>query len=129
MIFAKRFKELRLKHNYSMQAIGEKAGVGKSAIAAYETGEKKPTTERLATLAKILGVSTDYLLGITDDPHTPEQSRNLAIILKESNDFHYNGVPLSEKQLKVFNSLLETMLEDVKDRDCSNDLKDDDPKK
>lgn len=124
MIFAKRFKELRLKHNYSMQAIGEKAGVGKSAIAAYETGEKKPTTDRLKTLAQILGVSTDYLLGITDDPHTPEQARNLAVILKESTDFHYNGVPLSEKQLNVFNKLLETMLEDAKERN-SNDDQDD----
>jgi transcriptional regulator with XRE-family HTH domain len=116
MIFAKRFKELRIQNDYSREAIGEKAGVGKSAIAAYEAGKKKPTTDRLKVLADIFGVSTDYLLGITDDPITPKQTRNLAILLKESNDFHYNGVPLSNKQLEVFNNLLETMLDDVREK-------------
>ncbi|MFK9118042.1 helix-turn-helix domain-containing protein [Peribacillus frigoritolerans] len=81
---AKRFKELKLKNDYSMQAIGEKAGVGKSSIAAYESGEKKPTTDRLKVIADIFEVSTDYLLGNSDAPHTKKQTKNLAILLKES---------------------------------------------
>ncbi|USK77729.1 helix-turn-helix domain-containing protein [Peribacillus frigoritolerans] len=124
MSFAKRFKELRLKNNYSMQAIGEKAGVGKSSIAAYESGEKKPTTDRLTVLAEILGVSTDYLLGLSDDPYTPKQTRNLAILLKESNDFHYNGIPLSNEDLGFFNTVLEKLLKDVReDKEKNSDDK------
>ncbi|USK72657.1 helix-turn-helix domain-containing protein [Peribacillus asahii] len=112
--FADRFKELRVKQGYSMQAIGELGGVGKSTIASYESGEKKPTTDRLKVFAEILGVSIDYLLGITDEPITQIQSRNLAVLLKESNDFHYNGIPLSNDDLKLFNNILERMLQDVK---------------
>ncbi|MDM5451051.1 helix-turn-helix transcriptional regulator [Peribacillus simplex] len=121
VVFAKRFKELRLKNNYSMQAIGEKAGVGKSSIAAYESGEKKPTTDRLKVIADIFEVSTDYLLGNTNDPHTNKQTKNLAILLKESNHFHYNGIPLSNTDLELFNKILERMLRDVRENIESDD--------
>lgn len=67
-LFAKRFKELRLKHNYSMSAIGELLDCGKSTIAAWESGEKTPRTPKLKTICEIFEVSLDYLLGITDNP-------------------------------------------------------------
>ncbi|MED3564186.1 helix-turn-helix transcriptional regulator [Bacillus xiapuensis] len=118
-IFAIRFKELRMKNNLSMQAMGEKLGLGKSIIAAYESGEKKPKLPRLAEIADIFNVSADYLLGITDEPFGKKQTRNLAILLSESSDFHYNGIPLSEPDLKLFNALLERILKDVKS--VSND--------
>lgn len=118
-IFATRFKELRLKHGYSMQALGELLDVGKSTIAAYESGDKKPKTPRLTVICDIFGVSVDYMLGITNDPITKKQSRNLAILLKESNDFHYNGIPLSDTDLKLFNEILERMLLDVKEKNSN----------
>lgn len=113
-LFAKRFKELRNQHGFSMQTLGEKIGVGKSTIAAYESGEKKPKHARLKLICDVFGVSTDYLLGNSNDPLTKSQTRNLAILLKETNDFHYNGVPLSENDLKLFNDILKRMLKDVK---------------
>ncbi|MGE7588493.1 helix-turn-helix domain-containing protein [Peribacillus sp. NPDC101480] len=109
-IFATRLKELRLTNDYTMQALGEKLGVGKSAIAAYESGEKKPPISRLKEIAEIMGVSTDFLLGNTEDPINKEMTRNLAVLLKEPNDFHYNGIPLSEDDIKLFKCILERML-------------------
>ena len=114
-IFSKRFKELRLQKNLSMQALGDLIGVGKSTIAAYESGDKKPKTDRLKQIADLFEVSTDYLLGNTDDPLTKEHTRNLAVLLKESNDFHYNGIPLSDTDLQLFNNILERMLIDVRE--------------
>ncbi|KAB2328959.1 helix-turn-helix transcriptional regulator [Cytobacillus depressus] len=115
-IFGERFKALRLEKDLSMQALGDLIGVGKSTIASYESGDKKPKTARLKQIADLFEVSTDYLLGTSDDPLTKETSRNLAILLKESNDFHYNGIPLSEEDLQLFNNILERMLKDVKEK-------------
>lgn len=112
--FSERFKEQRQKKELSMQEIAEIFGVGKSSIAAYESGDKKPKTDRLAEIANFFGVSTDYLLGNSDDPITKEFTRNIALLLKESNDFHYNGIPLSESDLQLFNTILERMLKDIK---------------
>jgi transcriptional regulator with XRE-family HTH domain len=38
-------------------------GVSPSAINQFEKGDKKPSSEVLASIAHELGVSTDYLLG------------------------------------------------------------------
>lgn len=113
--FKDRFKELRTRDKYSMSKIGEKLGVGKSAIAAWEAGIKFPRTPTLVEACKIFDVSMDYLLGTSDEMITKEQTRNLAILLAESNDFHYNGIPLSNDDLKLFNNILERMLKDIKE--------------
>lgn len=128
-LFAKRIKDLRLQHDLSMQSFGEKIGVGKSTIAAYESGEKKPKTPRLKQIAELFGVSTDFLLGSTDDPITQKQTRNLAILLKDSNDFHYNGIPLSETDLQLFNDILERMLDDAKNNNSSQQSSSNPPEK
>lgn len=117
--FKDRFKELRKRNKYSMESIGEMVGISKSAISAWESGEKYPRTPTLIKLCEIYDVSMDYLVGNSDEAITKEQTRNLAILLSESNDFHYNGIPLSNDDLTLFNNILERMLKDIKN--YSND--------
>jgi transcriptional regulator with XRE-family HTH domain len=45
-----------------------KSGATDSAIRKYEAGKHRPSFEALAILAQALETSTDYLLGLTDDP-------------------------------------------------------------
>lgn len=42
-------------------------GIGQRAYAYYESGSRMLPPEILCALAKIYQVSTDYLLGLTDD--------------------------------------------------------------
>ncbi len=48
--------------------LSEILGMSVRAIAAWESGERKPPIDKLLRLADYYNVSTDYLLGRTNDP-------------------------------------------------------------
>lgn len=53
--------------------LGKMLGYGSTAIANYESGRNEPSLNDLCRIADYLEVSTDYLLGRTEDkriPHT-----------------------------------------------------------
>ena len=43
-------------------------GISPGHFADWESGKSKPTADRIVTIAKYFGVSTDYLLGLTENP-------------------------------------------------------------
>jgi transcriptional regulator with XRE-family HTH domain len=63
-----RFREIREKRGLSKRQLAKLSGFQEMQILRYESGENDPSTENLKRLAQILKVSTDYLLGISDDP-------------------------------------------------------------
>lgn len=65
-VFAKRLKEERQALELSQDDVARKLGIKRSTYAHYETGVAFPDLRRLATLATLLDVSADYLLGNTD---------------------------------------------------------------
>lgn len=56
-------QKARKNAGYTQQELAEKLGVSVRTITNWEAGDRSPSLEALVTLAKILGVSTDYLLG------------------------------------------------------------------
>ena len=66
MSFDKRLTELRKKRRISQEELAKKLGTQGPAIGRYERGVAKPTIEVAAKIAKILGVSLDYLTGNSD---------------------------------------------------------------
>lgn len=64
--FSKRLKELRLENGFTQQNIADKLGIKQQSYARYEIGIGEPSLQTLVKIAKTFGVSTDYLLGITD---------------------------------------------------------------
>lgn len=63
-----RFRSLRESKNYTHEELAELLQLGTSQIWRYENNKTDPAGDVLARIAKIFGVSTDYLLGLTDDP-------------------------------------------------------------
>ncbi len=61
--FATRLKHLRRQRNISQIALAEQLGVSKSVISAYENEVHLPPYDVLLQMARLFGVSTDYLLG------------------------------------------------------------------
>lgn len=57
---------LRYAQNLSQKQLALRIGVDSSTIALYETGDRNPSLSVLIKLARTLGVSTDYLLGVSD---------------------------------------------------------------
>lgn len=63
-----RLKELRNERGLSVRELGGKIGKSGSTISRYETGNiAKWDPELVAKMAKVLSVSSAYLLGMTDD--------------------------------------------------------------
>ena len=81
------------RENYKLTQteLGDKVGVSKQTISAYERGDKLPTVQTLSILADVLDCSTDYLLGRTDN-------RNIAIVELKDNQHTYKvGVDKKDK--------------------------------
>lgn len=67
-IFASRLREVREERNLSRKEVAELLGVTKTQINDLENGKTGTSLQRLVMLAEFYQVSTDYLLGIIDDP-------------------------------------------------------------
>ena len=66
MSFANRLTELRKSKGLSQEELANKLGTQGPAIGRYERDAAKPTIEVAAKIARILGVSLDYLVGNSD---------------------------------------------------------------
>ncbi len=92
-----RLKDLREEHHYSQKIVAQRLNCSVSIISSYETGERYPSLSNLVALSYLYHVSTDYLLGKTDDPGEANFSNALDI----------EG--LSEQQIKALNIIITDM--------------------
>lgn len=69
LILQRRIRELREEAPWESQTeVGEAVGVKQKVVSAWETGASRPTYEHLVLIAQYFQVTTDYLLGVTDQP-------------------------------------------------------------
>ena len=78
-----RLKDLRVVDKHlTLEQLAEQTGLSKSALGKYETDDYKDISPfAIATLADFYGVSTDYLMGLTENknhPNTELQSLHLS---------------------------------------------------
>ncbi|MHB8627523.1 MAG: helix-turn-helix domain-containing protein [Aggregatilineales bacterium] len=64
-----RLRQIRETKGYSQRELGRLCNLGANQINRYENGTSDPTIHTLKAIADQLEVSTDFLLGLTDDPH------------------------------------------------------------
>ena len=62
----RRVRELREDQGLTQTQIAKMLGMSQTGYSKYETGENDIPTAILIKLAQFYGVSTDYLLGVTD---------------------------------------------------------------
>jgi len=63
-----RLKRIREESHLTQDELAEVLGVGVLQINRYENGKTEPNGDMVAAIAKALHISSDYLLGLTDDP-------------------------------------------------------------
>lgn len=73
-LFSKRLKDLRKERNINQEQLAKEIGASRGSISFYEKGSRMPDISTLDKLASYFNVSTDYLLGRTD-----EQMSNIEI--------------------------------------------------
>lgn len=106
MIIGKRLKELRLENKMSQHKLGELLGVSKVSISGYETGSRTPSVEVLCEIARLFGVSTDFLLGM-----------EIPLIAEDTKDY-IGAISMDDIQLiydlRMYPNMYNKLLEDSK---------------
>ena len=107
-----RVKELSQKRGISLSKLEETLGLGKNSI--YALKRNQPSAERLQEIADYFNVSTDYLLGRTDNPkiasdevvgYTTEDLRKMARNAKT-----FDGKPLTDEDVDAITNIIEVYL-------------------
>ncbi len=99
-ILRTRLRKMREIRRMSQSTLGYLAGCGQTKISAYELGKSRPLFQTLVRLADALQVSTDYLLGRTDEM---EQKITLEDVLEDDEIeliLKYRSLP-REKKIKL----------------------------
>lgn len=67
-MYLRRLRDLREDHDLSQEQIAELLGIQQTVYSRYERGAQTIPLQHLVTLAQYYTVSTDYMLGLTDNP-------------------------------------------------------------
>lgn len=71
----KRLRDLREDGDLTQQAVADILNMHRSVYRRYESGQRETPAWVVVKLADYYHVSTDYLLGRTDDPAPPARPR------------------------------------------------------
>ena len=67
-IFGQRLKAIRKEKKETQDDLALVLDVGKSHISEMERGNRTTTAEKIALICEHYHISSDYLLGLSDDP-------------------------------------------------------------
>lgn len=106
-------RELARKKGLSLNQVEEKLGYSKNTL--YSLKRQKVSSDRLQEIADYFNVSTDYLLGRTDNPvianddtiagYTSDDLRKMA-----ENAKTFDGKPLTEEDIDAIQNIIEIYL-------------------
>lgn len=103
MTILERIKELSKSQGLSLQAVAVKAGIGKNSIYKWDT--QTPSIEKITNVANILHVSTDYLLGSTDNQSAAPKHQQIDLE-DESVIMTFEGKPIPPEDIELMKRLL-----------------------
>ncbi len=74
-MIGKRLSEIRKDHSETQADLARELSVSLATVRAWEQGKSSPSHDALATICRMYHVSSDYLLGLTDDDASYFQQR------------------------------------------------------
>lgn len=111
-------KDLCEKQGISLNALEEKLELGKNSL--YGLKRNQPSAERLQQIADYFNVSTDYLLGRTDNPNiakdtvTTPDGRVVDLSNLRERVVLFDGKPLSDDDVDKIAQIIKLSLGDRK---------------
>ena len=72
-----RLRQLREKRGWSQRELARRCGFSEAMIRKYESEGSDPSASALQKIANQLNVSTDYLLGIAENPQDHYQDEQI----------------------------------------------------
>lgn len=74
MTISEKISLYRKKSGWSQEEFAEKISVSRQAVSKWETGEAMPEITKLALIAKVFGVSADFLIDDEQESYTPPRN-------------------------------------------------------
>ncbi|MCZ3392959.1 helix-turn-helix domain-containing protein [Enterococcus faecium] len=110
MTLVERIKEVaKNKKGWNLKTTAEKAGLGINSIYRWRT--QTPQTDKLASVAKVLGVSVDYLLGETEKEEPVSDTRDMEVEEALNSMRSYQGQPISDEEREVMRGIIKGYLD------------------
>lgn len=106
-----RVKMLADKRKISIVELEEKLNFSKNSLYAWK--KSKPSIDKLNAVADYFNVSTDYLLGRTDDPNIGVASEKRKLTVEEAlaSVMSSDGKPLTDNDREILSAMIEAYLE------------------
>lgn len=106
-MFGERLKLLRTEKRITQQQLADLLKVGRPTIAGYETKGTQPDFDKLSWFSSFFNVSTDYLLGISDNRTRDRSSiaEKNSIMNEQENDYQINNSEDIQKLLGYYSRL------------------------
>jgi transcriptional regulator with XRE-family HTH domain len=97
---SERIKELRMKKGWSQDDLADRMGMNRANISNYERGTNKNIpSDTLKKFADVFGVSSDYLLGKTENSDQPESEFLKRLDIEDENTLNQFKLVLDGKEL------------------------------
>lgn len=100
-----RVKYLADQQRISIVELEEKLNFSRNSLYAWK--KSNPSIEKLQKVADYFNVSTDYLLGRTDNPEVKDGDETI-IDINSAPIFAFDGEPVSEEERLLLKSIIET---------------------
>lgn len=98
-MFNIRLKELRNQKNMTQDELGKVLNVSGKTIGAWERDSRQPNIETINALANYFNVSTDYLLGRSEEKKSPSEDRENKDLKKFLEDNLDNGMTFGDGEV------------------------------
>ena len=111
MTVFERIKKLAKEHHMTLVEVNDKAGLGTRTIYHWKT--KEPSVNNLASVARVLHTTTDYLKGLTDNPNPSVSNETTDADLERAldNAHSFDGKPMDEHDRQIIKGLLKGYFE------------------
>lgn len=119
----KKIKRYRKLNKWTQEQLGEKLGESSQVISNWEREYSSPNKENIHNLASVLNISSDYLLGLTDDPtpitETNEEDKIIDLkmrlnqyreAVRAGKKVPYDGGYLTENQINKIEKFIESFV-------------------
>lgn len=107
-----RIRTVRIQRGMTQKVLGERINKSKSAICGYESESQVPPMEVLVSIATVLNVSLDYLVGFeVEEPISltnlnSQQKKVFHLILEEFSKPTNSSPRLSPQQITIIQELI-----------------------
>lgn len=107
-----RIKSIRTQRGMAQNELAKRINKSKSAVCGYESEAQVPPLEVLVSIASVLNVSLDYLVGFEmEEPIslaklTSNQKKIINLILEEFSNPTNSSPSLSQQQIRIIQKLM-----------------------